>query len=84
MHLSLLLLSSFTVFVASAPVPVLPRQFSVTANDLVSGECAPVTVIFARGTSEPGNIVSFSLSLSKMCRVLCHPGTVFKTLLMSK
>ena len=37
--------------------PILnTRQRSSTANDLENGECAPVTVIFARDTTEDGNI----------------------------
>ena len=31
-------------------------NFDVTRNDLVNGVCAPVTVIFARGTLELGNV----------------------------
>lgn len=60
MHFSLssaLIVPSFLFIVGSSPVPVVyPRQFSSTANDLVDGKCAPVTLIFARGTTEPGNI----------------------------
>ena len=29
-----------------------------TANDVTNGVCAPLTLIFARGTSEPGNMGS--------------------------
>ncbi|KAJ4387622.1 hypothetical protein N0V93_008219 [Gnomoniopsis smithogilvyi] len=33
-------------------------DYSTTANDLVDGECGDVTLIFARGTSEAGNVGS--------------------------
>jgi len=43
--------------------PLTERASSTTgytsgsdANDVQNGVCAPLTVIFARGTSEPGNI----------------------------
>ena len=45
-----------SLFHLTTSTPVAPRQFSTSANDLKSGDCAPVTVIFARGTTEPGNI----------------------------
>lgn len=32
--------------------------YSTTSNDLTNGECADVTLIFARGTAEPGNVGS--------------------------
>ena len=32
------------------------RQIGGTANDLVNGICRPVSVVFARGTTEGGNI----------------------------
>jgi len=34
------------------------RQGGSTANDLTSGECKAVTLVFARGTTEPGNMGS--------------------------
>jgi len=40
--------------VLSSPV-LLPRAGD-TENDVVNGVCAPVTVIFARGTTETGNV----------------------------
>jgi Cutinase len=33
-----------------------PGRALTVCKDLVDGVCAPVTVIFARGTSEPGNV----------------------------
>lgn len=39
------------------PVPLEPRQ-SFDRNDLLDGSCKAVTVIFARGTTELGNIGS--------------------------
>jgi hypothetical protein len=32
------------------------RQFGSSSDDLLNGDCAAVSVIFARGTTEPGNI----------------------------
>src|SRR3954453_14201832 len=47
-----------TVSISSSPADLVVRQdnFDVTRNDLVNGICAPVTVIFARGTIELGNV----------------------------
>lgn len=35
-------------------------NWSVTRNDLVDGGCSPVTIIFARGTLELGNVGSLA------------------------
>lgn len=35
---------------------VVARQFGSSSDDLLDGVCAAVSVIFARGTTEPGNI----------------------------
>lgn len=45
---------------AASAVPVERRQSSSTRNDLVNGACAEVTVIFARGTTEAGNVGSIA------------------------
>jgi cutinase len=55
---------SYVLYVASIAMaaPVEKRQFSLgggssggsTHNDIVDGKCAPVTLIFARGSTEPG------------------------------
>jgi cutinase len=50
---STLLLALFP-FISAIPLDV--RQLASTANDLENGGCKPVSVIFARGTTEPGNI----------------------------
>ena len=53
----------FAALVAALPAPQFggfpsgPTSGGSTANGL-SGPCLPVTVIYARGTSEPGNIGS--------------------------
>ena len=60
-------LSSFICLVApfALAAPIEERQSGTTtytsgssANDVTNGVCAPLTVIFARGTSEAGNIGS--------------------------
>ena len=45
-------------FAAPAPIPkaIAARQASDTENDLVDGVCKALTVIFARGTTESGNV----------------------------
>lgn len=58
---------SYLLYAASIALaaPVEKRQFSgfsglgggggsSTRNDIVDGKCAPVTFIFARGSTEPG------------------------------
>ena len=52
---------SYLLYAASIAVaaPLEARQFSLgsgssTRNDVVDGKCAPVTFIFARGSTEPG------------------------------
>lgn len=54
-----LAITALTLSTASA-VPVERRQSSSTRNDLVNGACAEVTVIFARGTTEAGNVGSIT------------------------
>ncbi|KAL1586510.1 hypothetical protein WHR41_05288 [Cladosporium halotolerans] len=62
---------SYLLYAASIALaaPVEKRQFSgfsglgggggsSTRNDIVDGKCAPVTFIFARGSTEPGNMGS--------------------------
>lgn len=44
-----------TLFSAALSLPLEPRQAS-SANELINGPCKKVAVIFARGTTEPGNI----------------------------
>jgi cutinase len=42
--------------VLSSPTPVIARQDSTTENGLTADSCKALTVIFARGTNEPGNV----------------------------
>lgn len=44
------------LFVLSSPTPVIVRQDSTTENGLTTDSCKALTVIFARGTNEPGNV----------------------------
>ncbi|KAA8913658.1 cutinase [Sphaerosporella brunnea] len=53
---SLLLLSTAAVAMPTATV----RDDSTTRNDIKNGLCAPVSVIFARGTIEAGNVGSIA------------------------
>lgn len=73
---SLLLSLLFTPLTLSSPTPVQPQgfftmstlsdelskraDFSVTRNDLATEPCQRVTVIFARGTTEFGNVGAFA------------------------
>jgi len=44
-------------YAAPAPAPLATRQISDEANDLLDGSpCKDLTLIFARGTTEPGNM----------------------------
>ena len=53
--------SALPITTTSSPADLVVRDnFDVTRNDLVNGVCAPVTVIFARGTLELGNVGSLA------------------------
>lgn len=58
MLITSILVSLFaTVLAAPTPAPTLEiRQSATTRNELLDGPCRPVTVIYARGTTESGNI----------------------------
>jgi cutinase len=45
-----------TTAAAFPALPALAGTASSVANDVLSGTCAPVTLIFARGTTEPSNL----------------------------
>lgn len=44
----------------AASASLAKRQGGTTRNDLIDGECKEVTVIFARGTTEAGNVGSIA------------------------
>jgi cutinase len=44
------------LLVLSSPTPVIIRQDSTTENGLTTDPCKALTLIFARGTNEPGNV----------------------------
>jgi cutinase len=59
------LVSVLTATAIASPVdleaanPAAKRQSGgIISNDLQSGPCRPITFIFARGSTEPGNMVS--------------------------
>ena len=53
---SLFSLLVFPMLVLSSPTPVIVRQSSTTENGLTTDSCKALTVIFARGTNEAGNV----------------------------
>lgn len=70
MFASILWPNLFSLLASSTPLPeihsldssinirrsIFARQFGSSGVDIVNGECRAVSVIFARGTTEPGNI----------------------------
>lgn len=55
MHTTTLLLSSLLHFLATA-IPALETRQSSSGDDLVNGQCGDMVYIFARGTTERGNL----------------------------
>jgi cutinase len=59
MKYTIILSSLLTFTSALVPLPIEERQaVQVTRNDLATGACKPVTVIFGRGSGQPGNVGS--------------------------
>ena len=53
--------SALPITSTSSPTDLVVRDnWDVTRNDLVNGVCGPVTIIFARGTLELGNVGSLA------------------------
>lgn len=51
---------------AAAPTKMLEARQSYTSiSELETGACRPLILIFARGSTQPGNIVSVAVSASK-------------------
>jgi cutinase len=59
MILPSLLVASLSALAAAGPVPpsALEARQSDSASDLENGICKPVVLIFARGSTESGNMV---------------------------
>jgi hypothetical protein len=59
MKYTIVLSSLLALTSALVPLPVEERQaVQVTRDDLVTGDCKGVTVIFGRGSGQPGNVGS--------------------------
>jgi hypothetical protein len=54
------LLLLFPLQVLSSPTPIQTRQSSSTENGLCTDSCKTLTLIFARGTNEAGNVGSIA------------------------
>lgn len=57
MKVSSVTLAAFIGLTLASPLPVEQRQVSDESDDLLNGPCQDVTFIFARGSTEPGNMV---------------------------
>lgn len=57
-----LLVSAFIGATAASPVSNLQARQSDESDELQNGPCKDVTFIFARGSTEPGNMVNDSAS----------------------
>ena len=56
MHASFLIIALLPLLTAAVPPFKLEARQSSTANDLVNGDCGDLIYIFARGTTEIGNL----------------------------
>lgn len=59
--LSLLLL--LAPFATASPIEVEKRATGITSNEFTQGGCKNIIFIFARGSTEPGNMVRSSVIL---------------------
>ena len=53
---------------AAAPTGIERRQFGMTENDLKSGSCKKITLVYARGSTEMGNMVCMPIGLITQMR----------------
>ncbi|EAW13484.1 cutinase family protein [Aspergillus clavatus NRRL 1] len=56
MHFRALLVSALATLAMAAPAPTLEARQSLSSNELENGPCRDVTFIFARGSTEQGNM----------------------------
>ncbi len=59
MKFQAILIAAFIGTITASPVPsaTLETRQSSTSDELINGACQPVTFIFARGSTETGNMV---------------------------
>lgn len=63
---------------AALPADLSKRQFGFggfgggSTSDELSGPCRPITFIFARGSTEPGNMVRFHNTCQSQFHPSCH------------
>ncbi|KAF2400705.1 cutinase-domain-containing protein [Trichodelitschia bisporula] len=64
MKFSVVALTALVATVSAAPAAELLEKRQQTANDLISGQCKKVTLVFARASTEPGNMLIITQGMS--------------------